>query len=123
MTLEKLKKMLPKEILDALANMDATGTYDDELNYLLLEGTDYFNAINPDVNETIIDIHLPDYVAYSLWKRWGITSKAEFYYKIFHDAVKRSTGQSSIAPGGDGGSRPKMRSESIFFTDEELDRW
>lgn len=125
MTIEKLKKMLPKAILDALANMDEAGTYDDELNYLMLEGTDYFNNINPNVTDAVVDIHLPDYVAYSLWKRWGMIEKAEFYYKIFHDALKRSSGQASIAPGGDGGrgGNAYLQTDDRVFTDEKMAQW
>lgn len=116
-TVEKIKLLLPDDVLAALTDDQNTGQINEQLiQEVINDGYAFINAKASSASEAVQDEFVINYVLFKLYSYAGQDEKAYKYLQIYQGLLD-SVQDGKLASVIETSSQPRA------FTDEELGRW
>ncbi len=117
-TVEKIKLLLPDQVLVALTDDAQTGAINEALIQRVIDdGYNYVNAQLPLAKDAVKDEFVKSYVLSQLYAYAGLDDKARNYQEIYMSMLQ------SLSPSEGSATAVKAYSNSRQFTEDELEKW
>lgn len=119
-TVEKIKLLLPDNLLIALTDDQEAGTINETLiEEIINDGYAYIGSAAPQASEAAQDEFVKNYVLAYLYAYAGMDEKARSYQELYTSILQSLSPQETSAVGGN----IAISSAERQFTDEELEKW
>lgn len=124
LTVEKIKLLLPDQVLVALTDDTDSGTINENLiQEIIDDGYNFISGIAPNVKNELKDEAVKNYVLSFLYAYAGLEEKAERYQDLYLKLLASFGIKEEEVVFPNLGAEIKSSSNSRVFTDEELEKW
>ena len=118
-TVNKIKLLLPDNVLIALTDDQETGAINETLiNQIISDGTAFIRSVAPDAASAIQDEFVKNYVLAFLYKYAGLDEPALNYQRLYTQILETLKPDKATTAG-----QIYVNSADRVFTGEELEEW